>query len=196
MIMINSFYFSTIKEIYMNIALKNIDSIILSTPVLVTASIGIGFSFLENTEIPVLNSIGWLGTRCCMVIMPLAGTPLLVWSLAKTIFAKTLSNLTCNKLECLKNFSDECDMNLKIFSIGVPSISIMMPHVPAMVKTAKTAYEYYERFANAYEQVKGVYDHAKSEFDKIVAHFKGEPIKSEKAVEVDDEGHELKTAEA
>lgn len=180
----------------MNIALKNIDSIILSTPILVTASIGVGFSFLENTEIPVVNSIGWLGTRCCMVIMPLAGTPLLVWSLAKTIFAKTLSNMTCNKLECLKNFSDACDTNLKIFCIAVPSLSIMMPHVPAMLKTAKTAYEYYERFSEAYEKVKGVYDHAKNEFDIIVAHFKGEPINRGNAVEVDDEGHELKTAEA
>ena len=98
----------------MNFALKNLDSIIFST-VIATSFVGTAFSFLENTDIPVVNSIGWLGTRACMIILPLAGTPLLVWSFAKTIFVKTLSTLTCNKLQCLKNYADECDTNMKFF---------------------------------------------------------------------------------
>ena len=96
----------------MNI-LKEADHIILGLPVAAFSALGAASGFLEQNRFAPVRAMGWLGCRTAIVLGIISGLPLLVYSIAKTAFAKTLNAATFNRFEYLKAFEKHAALQLK-----------------------------------------------------------------------------------
>lgn len=152
--------------------IKYIDTAILSLPVVATSAMGAGFSYLAESKNSVKRSIGWFGSRTCMVITPLAGLPLLVYSLAKCMFLNLLAKLTFHKFQCLNKWAQESDLHFKVICFAVPTAIVVTPYMPQIIRGAQKAYRTYQHYEpvvkRTIEQLKVFYNHVKRDFNELM----------------------------
>ncbi|MCE5317107.1 MAG: hypothetical protein LLG04_07055 [Parachlamydia sp.] len=152
--------------------IKYIDTAILSLPVMATSAIGAGFSYLAESKNSVQRSIGWFGSRACMVITPLAGLPLLVYSLAKCLFLNLLAKLTFHKYQCLNKWAKEADLHFKVICFAVPTVIVATPYLPQIIRGAVKTYRTYQNYEpvikRTVEQIKVFYNQVKRDFNQLI----------------------------
>ncbi len=99
--------------------LKNSDILLFSLPVAIPLALGVGCNVMEHSDKRVLQAIGWLGTRVCVILVVLTGVTLVVWSLAKTMFVHGLNAITCRRIESLKHWAEYFDIQNSIIMAGL-----------------------------------------------------------------------------
>ncbi len=124
--------------------INNADSIVLCIPSAALGA-GIGMRYLEETDIPVLKDIGWLGSRSAIVLGTLGGVPLLIWSFAKAVFAKTLNSITLENFDALKSFDKGSDRKLNLVVDGLSLYPIFCMHMPNIIRGCKGSNELHEK---------------------------------------------------
>lgn len=152
--------------------IKYIDTAILSLPVVTTSAIGAGFSYLAESKNSVYQSIGWFGSRVCMVITPLAGLPLLTYSLAKCIFLHLLATLTFHKFQTLNKWAEESDLHFKVICFAVPTVIVATPYLPQIIRGAVKAYRTYQHYEpvikRTLEQFQVFYNQVRRDFNELM----------------------------
>ncbi len=119
-------------------ALKNLDYIVLSTPLLLTGAAASGCGLLESKKSSVLKTIGYLGNRLSVITFALAGIPLLIYTLAKAVLFKTLYLLTFQKVYCFKQLSNQADNALKIFLVGYGGFLMLLANIPTLIAMGRS----------------------------------------------------------
>ncbi|CUI16166.1 hypothetical protein PNK_0538 [Candidatus Protochlamydia naegleriophila] len=90
------------------------------------------------------REVGWLGTRCAIVLSLVSGVPLLVYSIAKVIVLDALNSGAGGKIEGLKKYSEESKLRLNISLIGVSALPLLILSGPALIRAAYQTYLMYE----------------------------------------------------
>lgn len=152
--------------------IKYVDTAILSLPVVATAAIGTGFSYLAESKNSINRSIGWLGSRACMLITPVTGLPLLAYSLAKCIFLNLLAKITFNKYQCLNRWAAEADLHFKIICFAVPTVIVVTPYLPQIIRGAIKAHQTYKQYApvirQTVDQLRLFYHQVRRDFNDLL----------------------------
>ena len=121
--------------------IKEMDSILLCLPSAVCGALGVGMRYVEETEVPVIKEIGWLGSRSAIVVGTLCGTPLLVWTFAKAAFTKLCNGFTGGHFETLRGWEKHCNDRLNLVFQGLPLYPIFCMHMPSIIKSSENANE-------------------------------------------------------
>lgn len=142
----------------MNQIVKNLDSIVLSTPIAIPAAAAAGFSFLERSEKPslqnpIIKGIGWFGCRFCVLAGAIGGIPLLVWSAAKAVLAKGINAATLGRFQGVKDFARESNRNFTLTLIGVPAALVSAIYAPVIWKAGVKTYEIWNKVAEAWKGI-------------------------------------------
>lgn len=105
---------------------QNIDVALFSLPVVISCALGTGFNVMENSDKRILKTVGWLGTRCCILMTLTVGLPLVVWSIAKLFFAQMLNTVTLHKFSCLKAWTLYTNIQLNFVIAGLSVLPCLL----------------------------------------------------------------------
>ncbi len=125
--------------------LPELDHIILGLPVAAFSALGAASGFLEQNRFAPVRVVGWLGCRTAIVLGVFSGLPLLIYSIAKTAFAKTLNAATFNRFECLKAFEKHAELQLNVSFITVSALPVIILALPHAIRIAYKTYDTYKQ---------------------------------------------------
>lgn len=134
--------------------LRELDHIILSTPVVVCTAVGVGGRFLEQSPNRVLHGIGWIGGRSAIILGVASGLPLLIYSFVKALIAKGLNAVTAERFVCLQDFKEHSEIQLNVVVIALSALPMITLSLPTVVPVAIKAYKTYHEFAKVIQAVK------------------------------------------
>ncbi|MBA3721277.1 MAG: hypothetical protein H0W88_02630 [Parachlamydiaceae bacterium] len=121
--------------------LKNLDNIILGAPILVCGITGTVSRYMEERANPVVNKIGYVGTKVSMIAGALSGLPLLVWTCSISLIVKLGNLLTSNRYKSVVDYGAYCETRLNIVVVLVPATPILILHGPLLFRMAKKSYD-------------------------------------------------------
>lgn len=133
--------------------IKEADSIILCIPSVTLGAFAVGMRYLEETEIPAIKQVGWLGSRSAIIAGTLCGTPLLVWTFAKAVFAKLLNGITLERSDSLKKIEKDCNDRLNLVLHGLPLYPIFCMHMPAIIKNSNNSNDLQQKMTEEIKQI-------------------------------------------
>lgn len=131
--------------------LREVDHVLLGLPMMACAGAGAIGGLMQQTPYAPVRAAGWLGARTAIVLGVVAGIPLLVYSLAKLTFAKTLNGMTFNYFDCLKSFEKHSELQFNITLVTVSTLPMIILALPHVIKAGIKAYQ-------TYQQMQAVYD--------------------------------------
>lgn len=133
--------------------ISELDTAFLSIPVVACGGVGVGFSFLEQCSNPILKSTGWVGSRTMMALTVISGTPLIVYSTVKALFAAALNVATFKKINALNNFQSNSEIRLYIILAGTATIPLALLAAPSVISIAFKSYAQYKKFNAMYQSI-------------------------------------------
>lgn len=138
----------------MNNFTKNIDYIILGSPVLSCMGVGLAGGILQQKSYAPAKVVGWLGVHAAIVCGVASGLPLMVYSIAKFVFAKALNELTFRRSKYLNTFEEYSELQCKVTLFTISALPVIVLALPHVYKPAFKTYEKYKEFQKTYEEFK------------------------------------------
>ncbi len=133
---------------------RELDHVILGTPVILCSAFGVGGRFLEQSDNKVAHATGWLGCRTAIVLSILSGLPLIIYSCAKALLGKALNAVTMERFACLRDFKEHAEIQLNVTLITVSALPLIILSLPTVIPAVITAYKTYKEVAKAIQAVK------------------------------------------
>jgi hypothetical protein len=135
-----------IESVIMVKVLNEVDHLLVGLPMLTCVAAGVGFGLLQQVEKRPLKAVGWLGTRAAIVLGAISGVPLLIYSLAKVIFAKALNVVTRNHFASLKSFEKHAELQFTVTLVTVSTLPVIVLALPQIIKKAHLTYQALKSF--------------------------------------------------
>lgn len=151
----------------MNKILSGIDHLVIGSPVLICGAVGVGFGFLEQSQNQIAKAVGFLGCRTAIILGVVSGLPVMIYSFAKTIFAKALNAGLGKQYKGLKDFAEQSEKQLNITLVAVAGYPIWILISPKIVRLLLVTYRTSQQIqaviaaffeSEQYAQLKATYD--------------------------------------
>lgn len=101
---------------------KHVDDLVIGFPAIIPAVLTIGFGIMSKSKGKIASSLGHIGARTFGLITMVAGLPLIIWNIAKIIFANLLNMVTFGRCPPCVKLADWINHRSGLMIVGVAKL--------------------------------------------------------------------------